>query len=165
MILNWNRSTKNGSDWRRKPSGNINELLNSIKIFVEQRADRPDLSAYLDEISLLTDIDRWDPIDLRDADDAAQCKGLEFEVVIIAGLEDGCYLSPAVRKRWRTGRGAAIVLRRNDQAKERLYLVHAQTRHRFGREEFGSVFRNFPSRFLKEIPANFTQVFTSVQIV
>jgi DNA helicase-2/ATP-dependent DNA helicase PcrA len=41
------------------------------------------------------------------------------------------------------------------RAKDRLYLLHAQTRHRFGREEFGSSFRNIPSRFLREIPKQF----------
>jgi len=41
------------------------------------------------------------------------------------------------------------------RAKDRLYLLHAQTRHRFGREEFGSSYRNIPSRFLLEIPKQY----------
>jgi DNA helicase-2/ATP-dependent DNA helicase PcrA len=38
-----------------------------------------------------------------------------------------------------------------------LYLCHAHTRHRFGKDDFGLNFRTIPSRFLREIPEEFLQ--------
>ena len=55
-----------------------------------------DLSTFLEEISLLTDIDRW-----NDTDESItlmtvhSAKGLEFNQVFITGLEDGLF--PIVR--------------------------------------------------------------------
>lgn len=140
---------------------NINELLNSIKIFVEQRSEQTDLGSYLDEISLLTDIDRWDPdrpsVTLMTLHSV---KGLEFQVVVITGLEDGLLpLSRNSEKDEELEEERRLFYVGMTRAKERLYLVYAQTRHRFGKMDYGSVFRNFPSRFLKEIPADFTKVF------
>lgn len=140
---------------------NINELLNSIKIFVEQRSEQNDLGSYLDEISLLTDIDRWDPdrpsVTLMTLHSV---KGLEFQAVVITGLEDGLLpLSRNSEKDEELEEERRLFYVGMTRAKERLYLVYAQSRHRFGKEDYGSAFRNFPSRFLKEIPADFTKVF------
>jgi hypothetical protein len=41
------------------------------------------------------------------------------------------------------------------RAKEKLYLLSAQMRHRFSQEDSGMTFRSFPSRFLKEIPRQY----------
>ncbi|MCH5683353.1 hypothetical protein LWM68_03105 [Niabella sp. W65] len=74
---------------------NIQELLNSIKEWVES-PDNEDgevvdkgLGAYLQQITLLTDADEKDP----DADTVKlmtihAAKGLEFECVFAAGLEE-----------------------------------------------------------------------------
>ncbi len=139
---------------------NINELLNSIEIFVQNRSQQNSLISYLDEISLLTDIDRWDPDKpLVTLMTLHSVKGLEFPVVIVTGLEEG--LLPL-------GRNSAEIEELEEErrlfyvgmtrAKERLYLIHTQTRHRFGREDFGGTFWNVPSRFLKEIPAELVKV-------
>jgi DNA helicase-2/ATP-dependent DNA helicase PcrA len=140
---------------------NINELLNSIKIFVERRQEQTDLAAYLDEISLLTDIDRWDPdkpsVTLMTLHSV---KGLEFKVVIITGLEDGLMpISRSLEQQEELEEERRLFYVGMTRAKEHLYLIYAQSRHRFGKEDYGSAFRNLPSRFLKEIPASFTQVF------
>jgi DNA helicase-2/ATP-dependent DNA helicase PcrA len=140
---------------------NINELLNSIKIFIEQQPEQDDLGSYLEVISLLTDIDQWDPdrpsVTLMTLHSV---KGLEFPVVIITGLEDGLLpLSRNQDKEEELEEERRLFYVGMTRAKERLYLIHARSRHRFGKEDYGSVFRNFPSRFLKEIPAEFTQVF------
>ncbi len=68
---------------------NVLELLNDIREFSE-KSENPNFGEYLDEISLLQDIDM-----LGDSSDAVnvltlhKAKGLEYEMVIIAGCEEG----------------------------------------------------------------------------
>ncbi len=145
---------------------NINELLNSLEIFVSNRTENDGIQTYLEEVSLLTDIDRWDPdqpsVTLMTLHSA---KGLEFPVVMITGMEDG--LLPLYRN---SDHPEEMEEERRlfyvgmTRAREKLYLLHAMMRHRFGREEFGSSFRNYPSRFLKEIPAEFAVTHKTGQI-
>jgi DNA helicase-2/ATP-dependent DNA helicase PcrA len=136
---------------------NINEFLNSIEIFVSDHPEDASLEKFIEQISLITDIDNWDPnrpvVTMMTLHSA---KGLEFPVVIMTGLEDG--LMPLSRNS--DGSDELEEERRlcyvgMTRAKDRLYLLHAQTRHRFGREEFGTRFRNMPSRFLLEIPKQY----------
>ncbi len=136
---------------------NIHEFLNSIEIFVSDHPEDATLEKFIEDISLITDLDNWDPdrpvVTMMTLHSA---KGLEFPVVIITGLEDG--LIPLSRNS--DGADELEEERRlfyvgMTRAKDRLYLLHAKTRHRFGREEFGSSFRNIPSRFLLEIPKQY----------
>lgn len=138
---------------------NVNELLNSLEIFVSTQQENDDLSNYLDEVSLLTDIDRWDPdkpsVTLMTLHSA---KGLEFPVVMITGLEDG--LLPLSRNSADPDdleEERRLFYVGMTRAKEKLYLCHAHTRHRFGKDDFGLNFRTIPSRFLREIPEEFLQ--------
>ena len=75
---------------------NIEELSSNIVKFEEDYGDEADLSAFLEEISLQTDIDNYD----ADADTCVMmtlhsAKGLEFPVVFIAGMEEGMFPSVA----------------------------------------------------------------------
>ncbi|HBM99176.1 MAG TPA: ATP-dependent DNA helicase PcrA, partial [Ruminococcus sp.] len=75
---------------------NIEELLSNIIKFEEDYGDDATLSAFLEEISLQTDIDNYD----ADADTCVMmtlhsAKGLEFPVVFITGMEDGIFPSVA----------------------------------------------------------------------
>jgi DNA helicase-2/ATP-dependent DNA helicase PcrA len=70
---------------------NVQELINSITDFQDNR-DENGLREFLEEVSLLTDIDRWN------ASDKAvtlmtihSAKGLEFPIVMIIGLEEGLF--------------------------------------------------------------------------
>jgi DNA helicase-2/ATP-dependent DNA helicase PcrA len=139
---------------------NIHEFLNSIEIFVSDDPENAPLSRFVDEISLLTDIDRWDAersvVTLMTLHSA---KGLEFPLVIITGLEDGLLpLSRNSEKPDELEEERRLFYVGMTRAKEQLFLLHAQTRHRFGREEFGSSFRSMPSRFLREIPEKFLKI-------
>src|SRR5207244_9904231 len=75
-------------------------------------------------------------------------KGLEFEVVFIAGMEDGVF--PHYRS---MGDAAELEEERRlayvgiTRARKRLYLTHAWSRSLFGGSNY-----NPPSRFLSEIP-------------
>ena len=81
-------------------------------------------------------------------------KGLEFRVVFILGLEEGIFphgramISPAELEEER--RLAYVGITR---AKEKLYLLWAQSRMHFGDLQV-----NLPSRFIKEIPHEITEV-------
>ncbi|MEJ2636060.1 MAG: 3'-5' exonuclease [Calditrichia bacterium] len=138
---------------------NVVELLNSIDIFVASHPGETGLENYLDEISLLTDIDRWDPdrpsVTLMTLHSA---KGLEFPVVIIAGLEDGLFpLSRAAEDPDDLEEERRLFYVGITRARKKLYLLHAQSRHRFQSGDFGGGFRSIPSRFLKEIPEEYTR--------
>ena len=128
---------------------NVEELLNSITDFQEHREDST-LSDFLEEVSLLTDIDRW-----NESDKAVtlmtihSAKGLEFPVVIVAGLEEGLFPLGAssfeVEELEEERRLFYVALTR---AEKKVYLSYAQARRRFGGPPIPSV----QSRFIHELP-------------
>lgn len=128
---------------------NIGELLSNIIKFEEDYGDEAELSAFLEDIALQTDIDNYD----QDADSVVMmtmhsAKGLEFPVVFIPGMEEGIFpsfasaMNPEELNEER--RLAYVGITR---AKEKLYLIKCQSRMLFG-----STNRNMPSRFTREIP-------------
>lgn len=127
---------------------NINELKTNIKNYMNENEDA-ELSGFLQEISLITDIDNYD----EDSDAVVMmtmhsAKGLEFPIVFIPGMEDGIF--PGVQSIYNQDdlqeerRLAYVGITR---AKEQLYLIKSSMRMIFGQTK-----RNLPSRFLKEIP-------------
>ena len=68
---------------------NVNELLNSIDEFCQKDPDAT-LCDFLEEVSLLSDIDHWNDSDNRvTLMTVHSSKGLEFPVVFVSGLDDG----------------------------------------------------------------------------
>ncbi|MCQ2514436.1 MAG: UvrD-helicase domain-containing protein [Ruminococcus sp.] len=131
---------------------NIEELSSNILKYQEEYEDSEDgatLSGFLEEISLLSDIDNYD----ADADSCVMmtlhsAKGLEFPVVFIAGMEDGIFPSIASAMNpddMNEERRLAYV--GITRAKQKLYLTKTSYRMLFG-----STQRNLESRFIKEIP-------------
>jgi DNA helicase-2/ATP-dependent DNA helicase PcrA len=117
--------------------------------------ERPDglarVQAFLEAISLVTDLDENDP----DASSVTlmtlhSAKGLEFPVVFLIGLEDGVF--PHVRS---LGDPDELEEERRlcyvglTRAEDRLYLCHAWSRMMFGTTDYRP-----PSRFLDEIPGD-----------
>lgn len=136
---------------------NINELKTNIKTYINENEDA-DLSGFLQEISLITDIDNYD----EDSDTVVMmtmhsAKGLEFPVVFIPGMEDGIF--PGVQSIYNQEelqeerRLAYVGITR---AKQQLYLLKSSMRMLFGQTK-----RNLPSRFLKEIPTELITAFPS----
>jgi DNA helicase-2/ATP-dependent DNA helicase PcrA len=128
---------------------NLQELVGVAQEYVE-RADEPSLSGFLQEVSLTSDQDT-----LREEESLVtlmtlhNAKGLEFGAVFLIGMEEGIF--PHSRSIEEQGieeerRLAYVGMTR---AKERLTLVHAQTR-----SLWGSRAHNLPSRFLDELPQN-----------
>jgi DNA helicase-2/ATP-dependent DNA helicase PcrA len=128
---------------------NLREL---IGVGAEFEARFPDagLPEFLEQIALVTEQDEYDEaastVTLMTLHNA---KGLEFEVVFIAGMEDGVF--PHFRSMTDADeleeerRLAYVGITR---ARKRLYLAHAWSRSLFGASSY-----NPPSRFLNEIPS------------
>jgi DNA helicase-2/ATP-dependent DNA helicase PcrA len=126
---------------------NLAELLSAAADF-EQRAESPTLSAFLDQVSLLSELDmpkRDAPVVLMTLHSA---KGLEFDAVFLVGLEEGLLphsrsvLLPDALEEER--RLCYVGMTR---AMERLHLSCARSRQVFGQRRVAQ-----PSRFLEEIP-------------
>ena len=126
---------------------NLAELLSAAADF-EHRAETPSLGAFLDQVSLLSELDipRKDaPVVLMTLHSA---KGLEFDVVFLVGMEDGLLphsrsvLVPDALEEER--RLCYVGMTR---AMDRLHLSCARSRQVFGQRKVSQ-----PSRFLEEIP-------------
>jgi DNA helicase-2/ATP-dependent DNA helicase PcrA len=107
------------------------------------------LSAYLQQISLLTDSDQKD-----ESDDTVKmmtihaAKGLEFSCVFAVGLEEMLFpnaMSINTREELEEERRLFYVV--ITRAKHKLWITYANTRYKFGQ-----VVQNEPSRFIKELP-------------
>ena len=133
---------------------NIEELKSTMVKFEEENEDG-DLSQFLEEVALYTDMDRTD----LDDDTVLMmtmhsAKGLEFPYVFLAGAEEGIFPgrmsmnSPSEIEEER--RLAYVGITR---AKKRLYLTTAAQRLLFGQTT-----RNRLSRFVGEIPKELLDV-------
>lgn len=128
---------------------NINELLSNLRQYEQDNGEEATLSGFLEEISLMTDVDNLDEsVDAVVMMTMHSAKGLEFPCVFLPGFEEGIfpgmqaiYNPPEIEEERRL---AYVAITR---AKEELTIVNAETRM-----IFGSTNRNKPSRFCMEIP-------------
>lgn len=141
---------------------NVLEFLNAVNEFVETRVnegnDQVSLADFLSEVSLLTDQDENEEgntnrITLMTIHAA---KGLEFQSVMIVGLEEDLFPSvmsvdnPRAVEEERRLFYVALT-----RAKQRCYLTGAKSRFRFGSYDNCN-----PSRFIKEIDPEYLQEIT-----
>ncbi|MBQ1507737.1 MAG: UvrD-helicase domain-containing protein [Ruminococcus sp.] len=130
---------------------NIEELSSNIIKFEEDYGEEASLSAFLEEISLQTDIDNYD----SEADCCVMmtlhsAKGLEFPTVFIAGMEDGVFPSIAsIMNPEEVDEERRLAYVGITRAKKKLYLTKTRSRMLFGSTSF-----NKASRFVNEIPQN-----------
>jgi DNA helicase II / ATP-dependent DNA helicase PcrA len=107
------------------------------------------LGAYLQQITLLTDADQKDPnADTVKLMTIHAAKGLEFECVFAAGLEEMLFpnaMSINTREELEEERRLFYVV--ITRAKRKLWITYANTRYKFGQ-----IVQNEPSRFLEELP-------------
>ncbi len=126
---------------------NLGELAGVAIEYVE-RSEEPNLSTFLQEISLVSDQDTiQEEQSLVTLMTLHNAKGLEFGAVFLIGMEEGIF--PHVRSIEEQGieeerRLAYVGMTR---AKERLTLTHASSRSLWGRRA-----HNLPSRFIDELP-------------
>lgn len=127
---------------------NVEELKSNLMKY-DAEAEEPSLAGFLEEVTLYTDLDNYDP----NADNVVMmtmhsAKGLEFENVFFCGAEEGIF--PGIQAMYNPEqieeerRLAYVCITR---AKKQLYISTAAQRM-----IFGQTVRNRPSRFVREIP-------------
>ena len=138
---------------------NLEELLSGMKDFVDLRREQGQdnevfMTDYLQEVSLLTDLDGGDNDDSEGRValmTVHSAKGLEFPTVFVVGLEENIFPSPlstnTLRELEEERRLLYVAITR---AEQHCILTSAQNRMRYGRMEF-----NPKSRFLNDIDLHF----------
>ena len=131
---------------------NIMELLNSIDEYCIKMPNS-NLSEFLEEVSLLSDIDHWNDSDNRvTLMTVHSAKGLEFPVVFISGLDDGLFpLFQAIEEEEGLEEERRLFYVAITRAQERVFLLYATNRRRLGGENVIGM----PSRFIGEIPSEY----------
>ncbi|MCL5667182.1 MAG: UvrD-helicase domain-containing protein [Patescibacteria group bacterium] len=145
---NYEEWLKDGTENGEARWENVEELFNVVEKY-KNLPWQESLQRFLEEVALITEID-----ELNETRDCVtlmtlhSAKGLEFDTVFLAGLEEGILphsrslLDPAELSE--EIRLAYVGLTR---AKQRLYLTYARARR-----AFGSVQYNQPSRILRALP-------------
>jgi len=139
---------------------NVEELVSASSEFVEMSGEES-LGAFLEQVSLVADIDRWEgeanTVSLMTLHNA---KGLEFPIVLIPGMEDGLLPHESSfeddEEMEEERRLCYVGMTR---AMNQLHLFSADTRRRGGATNLRS-----PSRFIYEIDeAHLETVSTAVE--
>ncbi|MBP5615802.1 MAG: UvrD-helicase domain-containing protein [Alphaproteobacteria bacterium] len=125
---------------------NLKELVNVMSDDVNY----PDLQAFLEHVSLVTDTDAVINANNVMLMTLHSAKGLEFDVVFLPGWEEGLFpheraLNEGGEKALEEERRLAYVAL--TRAKQKLYILAS-----FARKIFGQWENNQPSRFLNELP-------------
>lgn len=127
---------------------NLQEFLSTVTLY-EQQNENASLSMFLEEISLMTDVDQLDQEDDRVVlMTLHSAKGLEFDNVFMVGVEEGIF--PGLQS---MGSVEDIEEERRlmyvgiTRAKKRLYILHAAQRMIYGKTGYYQ-----PSRFIRELP-------------
>ena len=126
---------------------NLEELMNSAREFWEANPGTP-LGAYLDSLTLMTDLDRYEGQKGVTLMTLHAAKGLEFKVVFLTGMEEG--VLPHTMSREESDdieEERRLCYVGMTRAREQLYCTHAHERRVHGRFREQS-----PSPFLNEIP-------------
>jgi DNA helicase II / ATP-dependent DNA helicase PcrA len=126
---------------------NLDELLNSAREFYEQNPSSS-LADYLDSVTLISDLDRYDNERGITLMTLHAAKGLEFKVVFLAGMEEGILPhSSSLEENDDVEEERRLCYVGMTRAREQLYCLHTYERRLHGR------FREQqPSPFLTEIP-------------
>ena len=132
----------------------VEEFISAAKEF-EDRNEGGTLSEFLEEIALVSDVDKYD-----ENSDAVvmmtvhSAKGLEFPVVFLAGMEDGIFPSSqslySEEEMSEERRLAYVAVTR---AKNKLFITHTKSRLLYGTTMY-----NMISRFVEEIPGNLLDI-------
>ena len=128
---------------------NVMEFFQSVDDFMA-REPEGGLSEFLEEVSLLTDLDQWNEQTNRvTLMTLHAAKGLEFPVVFITGLEDGLFpMYSAMEAKEKLEEERRLFYVGLTRAMHKVYLIYANHRRRMGSDDlYGMV-----SRFVHEVP-------------
>ena len=128
---------------------NVQELINSIQDYCENSPENT-LTSFLEEVSLLTDIDKWNSSDASvTLMTVHSAKGLEFPLVFIAGMDEGLFPhSNSLNDDNGIEEERRLFYVAVTRAMERLFLYSVDSRMKFG----GGYLPCIRSRFIDEIP-------------
>ena len=136
---------------------NLQELVNVARDFSAEDETNI-LGEFLAQVALVSDLD-----ETPDADNAVTlmtlhaAKGLEFETVFLAGLEEGIFPhSRSLNNNTEMEEERRLMYVGVTRAKQKLYITYAKRRQMWGETRYYT-----PSRFLEEIPYNLTNRNTS----
>ena len=131
---------------------NVQELLNGVQEFVAGRLEAgqdASLGEFLQEVSLLSDLDEDDGDDSRKVTlmTIHSAKGLEFPAVFIVGMEENLFPSPrSSNSPMELEEERRLFYVAITRAEQFCFLSFARSRFRYGQTEFSN-----PSRFLQDI--------------
>lgn len=135
---------------------NISEL-SSMFIKYQEDDEEFDLSSFLEDVALVSDIDSY-----NETDDAVvlmtlhSAKGLEFPIVFIPGMEEGIFPgNQSIYSDEDLEEERRLAYVGVTRAREKLYLINARQRMLYGTTN-----RNMASRFIREIPMHVTEDIT-----
>lgn len=135
---------------------NISEL-SSMFIKYQEEDEEFDLSSFLEDVALVSDIDSY-----NETDDAVvlmtlhSAKGLEFPIVFIPGMEEGIFPgNQSIYSDEDLEEERRLAYVGVTRAREKLYLINARQRMLYGTTN-----RNMASRFIREIPMHVTEDIT-----
>ncbi|MGH2461514.1 MAG: ATP-dependent helicase [Chloroflexota bacterium] len=144
---------KDGSEDGQTRLDNVRELMTVAEEF-SHYGPAESLAAFLEDVALAADADEYD-----ESSDAVTlitlhaAKGLEFDVVFLAGLEEGiCPHSRSVEDEHQLEEERRLLYVGITRARRRLFLTYAARRAQFG--ESGA---RQPSRFFKDLPKELVQ--------
>src|SRR5918992_1399655 len=130
---------------------NLEELVGVAREY-DATAEEPSVEEFLQQLALFSEQDN-----LRDDEGIVtlmtlhNAKGLEFGIVFIIGLEDGVFPHMRSIESGDLEEERRLAYVGITRAKRQLYLTHARTRLLFGNRDW-----NLRSRFVDEIPVEFT---------
>ena len=126
---------------------NLDELLNSAREYYEQNPQAT-LGDYLDSLTLMSDLDRYENQKGVTLMTLHSAKGLEYKVVFLAGMEEGILPhSQSLEQSDELEEERRLCYVGMTRAREMLFCLHAHERRLHGKFREQS-----PSPFLEEIP-------------
>jgi DNA helicase-2/ATP-dependent DNA helicase PcrA len=131
---------------------NLEELVGSLQDYeaeAEAAGEVPSLPGFLERVTLVSDVDGMKDVPKVTLMTVHGAKGLEFEKVLLTGMEEEMFpykgVDPGERDELEEERRLAYVA--ITRARRELAMIHTQMRQIFGTTRW-----NRPSRFLGELP-------------
>lgn len=148
-----------GTDEAKARLENIDEFISKAASFEEEysKEEKPTLSAFLEEVALVADIDNMEDDENRVLlMTLHSAKGLEFPYVYLAGMEDGLFPSymsiAAENPQEEIEEERRLCYVGITRAMKKLTMTAARMRMIRGENQFNAV-----SRFMKEVPEEYLQ--------
>ncbi|MDR0856585.1 MAG: UvrD-helicase domain-containing protein [Clostridiales bacterium] len=116
---------------------NVQELLASVHEFAHA-AETPTLDAYLQSVTLMSDVDNMDEeSDRVTIATIHSAKGLEFKTVFVVGLDEGLFpIGRAAESKQDMEEERRLMYVAVTRARERLFITHASSRFLYGTRQY-----------------------------